>query len=73
MNTLLIKSVNTGISLEMIYMDSKGNLSQRQIRVLEINDNSIKAFCYSKNQRRTFKMEQILSILPVYNHNRKIG
>lgn len=73
MNTLLNKSVSTGITLEMIYMDSKGNLSQRQIRVLEINDSSIKAFCYSKNQRRTFKLEQILSILPVNNRNRKIS
>lgn len=64
--------ISTGITIEKI-MDLKRNLSQRQISVFKINDNSLKAFCYLKNQRRIFKMGQILIILLINSRNKKIS
>ncbi|MEK1829165.1 hypothetical protein AAAC51_08595 [Priestia megaterium] len=42
-------------------MDDKGCLTQRFIIVYKICPESIKAWCLLRNEKRTFKMENILS------------
>lgn len=43
------------------YMDSKGKVSQRIIRVVEMNDKKMLAYCYYRRQVRSFKLDNILS------------
>jgi len=43
------------------YMDSKGKVSQRVIRVVGIDDEKVLAYCYYRKQVRSFKLENILS------------
>ena len=43
------------------YIDSKGEISQRIIRVVDIGEEKILAYCYYKKQVRSFKLENILS------------
>lgn len=47
------------------YMDSKGKVSQRIIRVVGITDNKVLAYCYYRKQVRSFKMDGILSCGPL--------
>ncbi|MBE6184882.1 hypothetical protein [Heyndrickxia ginsengihumi] len=70
MKGLLMNAVETGETLEMIYLSNKGEISQRRIKVLNINEGSIKAYCYTKRQFRTFKLDNILSIVPFRQHRR---
>lgn len=70
MRGLLLRAAASGDLLEMIYQDCQGNISQRRLRVLSIKEESIRAFCYSKKQQRTFKICNILSIGPVRNERR---
>jgi Tfp pilus assembly protein PilE len=64
MNSLLNRSLETGEVLEMIYMSNKGQLSQRQIKVLEVSDDSIQKFCYLQtgseysNLQTSYRLEQ---------------
>ncbi|QKY68644.1 hypothetical protein [Lentibacillus sp. CBA3610] len=64
MDRLLQKAVQTGQKLEMIYLDADNHASQRVIRVLGVNQDTIKAFCFTRRQIRTFKTDKILSISP---------
>ncbi|MFD2446362.1 hypothetical protein ACFSO7_20585 [Bacillus sp. CGMCC 1.16607] len=68
MKSQLIKAVESGRILELIYVDGKGNISQRKIKVLDVNAESFCAYCYTRQQRRTFKLDNILSI----GHERRI-
>ncbi len=43
------------------YIDSKSQVTQRIIRVVEMQENSILAYCYYRKQVRKFKLENILS------------
>ena len=53
-------SQDRNIIINIIY--SKGNeITQRNIRVFDIQDGNVKAFCYLRNQNRIFKIENILS------------
>ncbi|WP_339227046.1 hypothetical protein NSQ77_16070 [Oceanobacillus sp. FSL K6-2867] len=59
---LLNHAVHEKIKLEMIYMARDGNVSQRFVRVLEVCDDHILAYCFYRKQIRTFKIENILSV-----------
>lgn len=61
MKGLLTRSLETQHPIEVIYMNSKGQMSQRTIRVLAVTDQYVKAYCYARKQIRTFKRENILS------------
>ncbi|MED5102422.1 hypothetical protein P9858_20030 [Niallia circulans] len=65
MKGLLKRAVMNGEVLEMIYLNTKGEISQRRIKVIKLNDESFSAYCFTRKQQRTFKISNILSIGPV--------
>ncbi|WP_040204573.1 hypothetical protein [Neobacillus jeddahensis] len=64
MDGLLIRSIEENLPLEMIYLAENHELSQRKLIVKEVTDDYIRAYCFTRKQMRTFKRENILSILP---------
>ncbi|AIC93023.1 hypothetical protein [Shouchella lehensis] len=48
--------------VELIYLDTKGIISQRVITVLQLKERWFVAYCYNKRQRRVFKYENVLSL-----------
>jgi predicted DNA-binding transcriptional regulator YafY len=64
MEGLFIRSIEENIPLEMIYLGENQELSQRRLIVKEVNDEYIRAYCLLRKQMRTFKRENILSIMP---------
>ncbi|MEK4922046.1 hypothetical protein MKX67_09055 [Cytobacillus sp. FSL W7-1323] len=65
MKGLLIRGVNNKEELEMIYLDNKGDISQRRIKILAVYEDYFRAYCFTKRQQRTFKVSNVLSIGPV--------
>ncbi|WP_080875271.1 hypothetical protein [Oceanobacillus timonensis] len=47
------------------YMDSDNNVTQRIIRVVDIDEERVLAYCYYRKQVRSFKLNNILSCGPV--------
>lgn len=64
MDGLFIRSIEENIPLEMIYLAENQELSQRTLIVKEVTDEYIRAYCLLRKQIRTFKRENILSIMP---------
>lgn len=62
MNGLLRRSMNLKTPLAIIYINNSNQISQRIIRVLKVEDPLIKAYCYTKKQFRTFRLDNILSV-----------
>ncbi|MGP4060454.1 hypothetical protein [Halobacillus sp. H74] len=61
---ILNRAADAKKSLEIIYVDGKGNMTQRKIRVVEVRENQILAYCYCRNQVRLFSKDGILSVFP---------
>ncbi|QDZ79777.1 hypothetical protein D0440_10195 [Priestia megaterium] len=61
MQQLLQESYSSKRPVEIIYMDDKRCLTQRFIIVYKIYPQSVKAWCLLRNEKRTFKIENILS------------
>jgi predicted DNA-binding transcriptional regulator YafY len=65
---LLMRSIEDNLPLEMIYLAENQELSQRKLIVKEVTDEYIRAYCLLRKQMRTFKRENILSIMPESHH-----
>lgn len=66
---MLRASLERGSIITIIY-NGKSGMSERNIKVLDIQGNKIKAFCYLRKQVRNFKLENILSA-SYYNSRKK--
>lgn len=70
MKGLLLRAVESHERLEMIYLSATGNITQRVIKVEKVGEESFRAYCYTRRQSRTFKVSNILSIVPLKMHRR---
>jgi predicted DNA-binding transcriptional regulator YafY len=64
MDGLLLRSIEENIPLEMIYLSENQQISQRKLFVKEVHNDYIRAYCMLRKQVRTFRKENILSIMP---------
>lgn len=55
-------SIKPGNKLEMIYIDHDNQITQRTVKVLQVNKDTVLAYCYNKRQVRSFKLQNILSV-----------
>lgn len=62
---LLKRAAGSRQRLELIYINRDNQLSQRTIKVLAVTESTIKAYCYTKRQFRTFALENVLSVGPI--------
>lgn len=51
--------------VELMYMDFKGNISQRRVKVLKIKGDAFQVFCFKRNAKRTFIINSVLAYVPV--------
>ncbi|PXW88836.1 hypothetical protein DFR56_103342 [Pseudogracilibacillus auburnensis] len=65
MRNELIKYVKLNRTLQIMYMDDKSKVTKRTIRVLKINSATFTAYCYLRGARRTFKINNLLAIVPI--------
>lgn len=47
---------------QLIYNDSKGKVTIREVRVLVVGDQQVMAYCYQARSVRTFKISGIVDI-----------
>jgi predicted DNA-binding transcriptional regulator YafY len=71
MDGLFLRAIEGNIPLEMIYLSDEQQLTQRKLLVKEVNEEYIRAYCLLRKQIRTFRRENILSIMPDTNSNRR--
>ncbi|MGG3450157.1 hypothetical protein [Domibacillus aminovorans] len=62
MNGLLLMSLEEKMPIEIMYMAADNTITKRRIIVTAINQDYIKAYCFTRKQKRTFKLENILAV-----------
>jgi len=61
----LIKSLRYNQSLDMMYMAKSGIVTKRRIQVLQVDDGSFRAYCFLRKSKRTFRIDNVLALVPV--------
>jgi predicted DNA-binding transcriptional regulator YafY len=72
MDGLLLRSLEGNFPVEMIYLSNNQQISQRKLLVKEVNNEYIIAYCLMRKQIRTFRRENILSIMPNKGSNKRL-
>ena len=67
----ILKPMQLNQICEMIYMKSNGEISKRKVKVLSVEGNIFKAYCFLRNTKRTFKIDSVLAFVPVIAKERK--
>lgn len=57
---ILKASQERNLIVTIMYLKGS-DITMRNIKVLEVKENNIKAYCYLRNESRVFKKENILS------------
>ncbi|GIO60487.1 hypothetical protein ACTHSJ_11995 [Paenibacillus cellulositrophicus] len=50
-----------GQTVEIVYLDQAGNITQRKIEVKEMRGNTVRAVCLKTGAPRTFRRDRILA------------
>lgn len=72
MRNQLIKSVEYGESLDMMYMAKEGSISKRRIKVLQVGEVSFRAYCHLRKSKRTFTIDNVLALVPVIRKEKDV-
>lgn len=72
MKAQILKAFKHQQVIEMMYMANDGGISQRRVKVLRVSGESFQAYCFLRREKRTFKMENVLSAYPVMKKERMI-
>ncbi|MEK5038895.1 transcriptional regulator [Sporosarcina sp. FSL K6-3457] len=69
---MLIKSLEYGESLDMMYIAKDGGVSKRRVKVLHVGEGSFRAYCHLRSTRRTFTIDNVLALVPVIHRERDV-
>jgi len=58
--------------VDMIYLAKSGEVTKRRIKIIHVNEQSFTAYCFMKQSQRTFLIDNILSLYPVFRKERDI-
>ncbi|MED3876230.1 transcriptional regulator [Lysinibacillus capsici] len=72
MKEQLIKAMKRNNFLNMMYIAKDGNVSKRRIKIIKIVGNSFQAYCFTKQAKRTFLIENVLAVVPVIHKERSV-
>jgi len=53
-------------------MAKDGAISKRRIKVMQVGEVSFRAYCYLRKSNRTFKIDNILALVPVTSRERMV-
>ncbi|MFX3672854.1 MAG: transcriptional regulator [Paenisporosarcina sp.] len=72
MKESLLKSVRYGQIVDVMYMAKSGEVTKRRIKVLKLYGESFQAYCFLRNKKRTFKVDNVLALIPVMAKERTV-
>ena len=72
MKAQILKAFSHQQLIDMMYMANDGSISKRRIKILKVSGDSFQAYCFLRHKKRTFKMDNVLSLMPVIHKERQI-
>ena len=52
-------------NLNMMYIAKDGKTSKRQIKIIQVGEESFRAYCFLRQSRRTFKNDNVLALVSI--------
>ncbi|MFS0819687.1 transcriptional regulator [Lysinibacillus sp. 1P01SD] len=72
MREQLIKAMQRNQLINMMYVSKNGSVTKRRVKVIKIVGDSFQAFCFTRNSKRTFIINNVLAVVPVFKKEREV-
>ncbi|MFJ7971346.1 transcriptional regulator [Psychrobacillus sp. NPDC096389] len=72
MRILLEKYFSRGQLVELMYLSKSGEISKRRVKVIKVQGDSFQAYCFKKNAKRTFLINNVLACVPIVRNERSV-
>lgn len=66
MRKTLDRAVRYGETLDMMYLAKDGSITKRRVSVLQVGESSFRAYCHLRKSKRTFAIDNVLALVPVF-------
>ncbi|MFJ7826678.1 transcriptional regulator [Psychrobacillus sp. NPDC096623] len=70
MRSELVKYFKHGWMVELMYVSKTGEISKRKVKVLKFQGDLFQAYCFKQHARRTFLIDNVLAVSPVFPKER---
>ncbi|KOY80508.1 transcriptional regulator [Lysinibacillus macroides] len=65
MREALIKAMQRHQIVNIMYLAQSGIITKRRVKITKITGDSFTAFCFTRSAKRTFKIHNVLAVLPI--------
>ncbi len=72
MREQLIKAMQRNQLVDIMYRAKNGSVTKRRVRVIKIVGDSFQAFCFTRQAKRSFIIQNILAVTPVFRKEREV-
>ncbi|OMC83626.1 transcriptional regulator [Viridibacillus sp. FSL H7-0596] len=72
MKEQLLKAMQRNQLVDLMYMSKSGGITKRRVKVIKMIGESFQAYCFMKNDKRTFIIDSVLAVVPVTIREREV-
>lgn len=72
MKEQLIRAMQYHQVIELMYMSKSGEITKRKVRVIKITGDTLQAYCFTRQAKRTFIIDNVLAVLPVIRREKEV-
>ena len=68
----LLESMRYGQIVDVMYMAKSGEVTKRRLKVIKLQGDSFQAYCFLRNKKRIFIIDNVLALIPVISKERSV-
>lgn len=72
MKQQLMKAMKRRQTIEMLYIAQNGTVTKRRLKIYKMTGDSFQAYCFTRQAKRTFIIENVLAVVPLQSFERQV-
>ena len=72
MKKQLAKAMQRNQLVDIMYMAKDRSITKRRIKVIAMTGDTLAAYCFVRHAKRTFKIDNVLAVMPVIHRARVV-
>lgn len=72
MKKQLVKAMQRNQLVDIMYMAKDKSITKRRIKVIAMTGDTLAAYCFVRQAKRTFKIDNVLAVMPVIHRERVV-
>ncbi|MFE6166991.1 transcriptional regulator [Viridibacillus arvi] len=73
MKEQLLKAMQRNQVIDLMYMSKGGEITKRRVKIIKMTADAFQAYCFMKNDKRTFIIDNVLVAVPTIRKEREVA